>query len=217
MTDKIELPPMDLGDDEDNLDMAALEKKALLDQMKAQANLLGVPYAPNIGLETLSERVRAFKEAHAGEEKTELAAPITSEVLTAGGVKVPTDIEAQYEIFHAKQLIRVSIVCVNPARTDLPADLYTIFSSSLGRISQVIPYQAPNGYHIPRCLANLLREKTYTAFRPSNIKKGENGCDREHFEMPEFIITELPPLTAEEFDRIVKRQDRQQAVNLEDD
>lgn len=199
--------------------MEQLEKVAQMDQMKAQANLLGVQFAANIGFETLAERVRAFKVTNAMEkDTTEQAAPADDGILdTTPGLKVPADIEAQYAIFRAKQLVRVSITCVNPAKSELTADLYTIFSSSIGRVSQVIPYQAPNGHHIPRCLADFLREKKYIAFRPSNVRPGENGVDREHYEVPEFIITDLPPLTAEEYHRITVRQDRALAVRNDED
>ena len=221
MTDSKTLPnEIDMGDD--NVDMAQLEKNALLNQMKAQADLLGVPYASNIGLETLSERVRAFKDSKgqlAVSEATQVSEPKDSTILsTSAGLNVPADIEAQYAIFYAKQIVRVSIVCVNPAKSDLKSDLYTIFSSSIGRVSQVIPYQAPKGHHMPRCLAEYLRAKTFVGFRPSNRAKGENGCDVEHFETPEFLINDLPPLTAEEYNRIVQRQDRHvAALNLEED
>ena len=218
MTDNKEVNEIDMGDD--NVDMAQLEKTALLNQMKVQADLLGVTYAANIGLETLSERVRAYKEAAGQIAVEEATAPVpdNSAILsTSAGLAVPADIEAQYAIFHAKQIVRVSITCVNPAKSELESDLYTIFSSSIGRVSQVIPYQAPNGHHMPRCLVDFLRAKTFTSFKPSNIKAGENGCDREHFDTPEFIIRDLPPLTAEEYNRIVQRQDRNQAaLNVED-
>ena len=218
MTDKKQLPEIDTGDD-DIQSMEQLEKAAQLSAIKAQADLLQVPYAANIGLETLSERVRAFKVSQKLEkfDTPEDTVVDGGELLsTTTGIKVPADVEAQYAIFHAKQLVRVSIVCLNPAKSELESDLYTIFSSSLGRVSQVIPYQAPNGYHIPRCLANFLRDKKYVGFRPTKRKQGENGVDREHFEMAEFLITDMPPLEAHEFDRIAKRQDRLAAVNTEE-
>ena len=215
MADNKKLPELDTGDDL-AFDMEQAEKAAQLAQLKAQADLLSVPYAPNIGAETLAERIRAHKVANGFEsdEEREIKEAIEQ---SPNGVAIPPDIKAQYEIFHAKQLIRVSVVCVNPAKSNLVSDLYTVYSSTLGRVSQVIPYQAPDGYHMPRCLAEFLKAKTYVAFRPSGLKKGESGCDREHFEMPEFIITPLPPLEAKEFKRIVERQDREQTVRNEED
>jgi hypothetical protein len=214
MTDKKVLPELDTGED-----MVAMEKTAMLDQLKVQANLLGVNFAANIGFETLAERVRAFKVTHGIGEAA--AAPLELKegaiLETSAGLKVPDDVVAQYAIFRAKQLIRVSIVCVNPAKSDLESDLYTVFSSSIGRVSQVIPYQAPDGYHIPRCLADFLKEKKFVAFRPTKRKKGETGVDREHFEMSEFIITPLPPLTAQEYNKITIRQDRLEAVMHDED
>lgn len=198
-----------------NDDLEASVEAAQLEQLKIQADLLDIKYAANIGLETLSERIRAHKEKLGDAEATIDTA--ANQGITANDGDVPSDIEAQYAVFRAKQLVRVSIQCVNPAKADLQSDLYTVYSSSIGRISQVIPYQAPKGYHIPRALVEFLKAKTFLMFKPSNRKKGETGVDREHYTVPEFIINELPPLTPDEFKRIVERQDRQQAVNIDED
>ena len=217
MTDN-NLPSLDTNLESD---MAAAETAAQLAHMKTQADLLNVKYAPNIGLETLAERVRAKKESMGVD--TELDdfnnAADTEEAVEVDGkkIRVSADTEAQYAIFRAKQLVRISINCLNPAKNKLQSDLYTVFSSTLGRISQVIPYHAPNGHHVPRALADLLREKTYVAFRPVHDPSGEFGVDKEHFEVPEFSIQELPPLTAEEFQRIVIRQDRIAASAFDED
>lgn len=217
MTDKKDLPEIEFGENDPSMEQQ--EKAAMLTQMKVQADLLDVSYASNIGLATLAERVRAAKEKLELEEPVLTVDAIAAEapVTTEEGIVVPADVAAQYAVFRAKQLVRVSVQCVNPAKSDLQSDLYTVYSSSIGRISQVIPYQAPDGHHMPRALANFLREKTFVGFRPTHKKAHENGVDREHYEIPEFIIRDLPPLTAQEFNRIVQRQDRQQAINVDED
>ena len=208
-----------MTDQVEQTEMEAAEKAAQLSALKSQADLLDVKYAQNIGAETLAERVRAAKEklqpteAVEGEKEPDL---VVTDPETHKQVVVPADIESKYAVFHAKQLIRVSVTCVNPAKADIPSDLYTVYSSSLGRVSQVIPHQAPKGTHIPRCLVDFLKTKKFLAFRPTGLKKGEVGCNREYVEMNEFIIRELPPLTFDEFKSIVERQDRAAAINIED-
>ncbi len=189
-------------------EMIEAEKAARLTALKTQADLMGINYSGNIGEEALSKRIQEHKESQG---------VVVAEAPTLNiGEKTLQQLEGEYAVFRAKQRIRISINCVNPAKAELVGDIYTVYSSSLGKVQQWIPYQAPEGYHVPRCLVDLLKEKKFLSFRPVKIDKSVGGVDREHVQMNEFIIRELPPVTFEEYKRIVERQDRQQSVRIED-
>lgn len=206
-------------------EMEQAEKEARLKALKAQADLLGVVYSANIGEETLSKRIASFKanqgiqlDYDEGSPTLELeeSSDLTDEQKALIGGRSIQELELAYKIAHAKALVRISISCVNPAKNDLEGDTWTIYSSTLGKISMWVPYQAPNGYHVPRCIAEFLKGKTYLAYKKVKVDNSVGGVDKEHYEVPEFVIRDLPPLSFEEFKRIAERQDRAESVRVEE-
>ena len=157
-----------------------------LDILKQQADTLGIKYSPNIGVETLKNKISAVIEAPA-EEKTKTQ-----------------KVDARQELWNdAMRLVRLEIHNVNPAKSSLKGEFYTVANKIIGKVTKFVPYgDAGKSYHVPNCIYQLLEEKKYLAFRDDS--SAPNGKKTEL--IPEFNNKVLPPLTQEELVELKKAQ-----------
>lgn len=157
-----------------------------LDILKQQADTLGIKYSPNIGVETLKNKISAVIEAPT-EEKTETQ-----------------KVDARQALWNdAMHLVRLEIHNVNPAKSSLKGEFYTVANKIIGKVTKFVPYgDAGKSYHVPNCIYQLLEEKKYLAFRDDS--SAPNGKKTEL--IPEFNNKVLPPLTQEELEELKKAQ-----------
>ena len=157
-----------------------------LDILKQQADTLGIKYSPNIGVETLKNKISAVIEAPV-EEKTETQ-----------------KVDARQALWNdAMRLVRLEIHNVNPAKSSLKGEFYTIANKIIGKVTKFVPYgDAGKSYHVPNCIYQLLEEKKYLAFRDDS--SAPNGKKTEL--IPEFNNKVLTPLTQEELEELKKAQ-----------
>lgn len=157
-----------------------------LDILKQQADTLGIKYSPNIGVETLKNKISAVIEAPV-EEKTETQ-----------------KVDARQALWNdAMRLVRLEIHNVNPAKSSLKGEFLTVANKIIGKVTKFVPYgDAGKSYHVPNCIYQLLEEKKYLAFRDDS--SAPNGKKTEL--IPEFNNKVLPPLTQEELEELKKAQ-----------
>ena len=157
-----------------------------LDILKQQADTLGIKYSPNIGVETLKNKISAVIEAPV-EEKTETQ-----------------KVDARQELWNdAMRLVRLEIHNVNPAKSSLKGEFYTVANKIIGKVTKFVPYgDAGKSYHVPNCIYQVLEERKYLAFRDDS--SAPNGKKTEL--IPEFNNKVLPPLTQEELEELKKAQ-----------
>ena len=157
-----------------------------LDILKQQADTLGIKYSPNIGVETLKNKISAVIEAPV-EEKTETQ-----------------KVDARQALWNdAMRLVRLEIHNVNPAKSSLKGEFYTVANKIIGKVTKFVPYgDAGKSYHVPNCIYQLLEEKKYLAFRDDS--SAPNGKKTEL--IPEFNNKVLTPLTQEELEELKKAQ-----------
>lgn len=157
-----------------------------LDILKQQADTLGIKYSPNIGVETLKNKISAVIEAPV-EEKTETQ-----------------KVDARQALWNdAMRLVRLEIHNVNPAKSSLKGEFYTVANKIIGKVTKFVPYgDAGKSYHVPNCIYQLLEEKRYLAFRDDS--SAPNGKKTEL--IPEFNNKVLTPLTQKELEELKKAQ-----------
>lgn len=173
-----------------------------LQTLKDRANLLGVKFHPSISLEKLREKVLAATTGEASfEEKTEPAETV-EETISQKRTRLKRE---------ALALVRVRITCMNPAKSEWEGEIVTAGNSLIGSVKKFVPFNADDGWHIPRILLQQLRERqcqifqTVTDARGNKIRKGKL--------IKEFAIEELPPLTPEELAELARRQAMAKAID----
>lgn len=154
--------------------------------LKARADMLGIAYHPSIGVEKLKEKISAVTSNQPKEPE-----------IVVGDVK--NDLKAD-----ALRLIRIRLQCMNPVKKEWEGEIISVGNSVVGTVKKYIPFNADEGWHVPKMLFDYLNEKQCQVFvtvkdsRGNNIRKGKL--------IKEFAIDVLPPLTPAELQEMARRQ-----------
>jgi len=167
----------------DELEQAALEG------LKERANKLGVKFHPNIKAEALQAKI---KEAMAG-DTPEPTKPVVEAPVAA--------VDPRKEV---ARLIRIRRTCMNPAKKEWDGEIITVGNSVVGTHKKYIPFNADEGWHVPKIIFDALVERQCQVFTTVKDSRGNNV--RQGKLIKEFNIEVLPNLTAEELQELARRQ-----------
>ena len=154
--------------------------------LKARADMLGITYHPSIGVEKLKEKISAVTSNQPREPET-----------VAGDVK--NDPKAD-----ALRLIRIRLQCMNPAKKEWEGEIISVGNSVVGTVKKYIPFNADEGWHVPKMLFDYLNEKQCQVF--VTVKDSRGNSIRKGKLIKEFSIEVLPPLSPAELQEMARRQ-----------
>jgi hypothetical protein len=161
---------------------------------------MGLSYHPSIGVDKLREKVSAaLSDAPAS---TPAAAPVAPAV-----VEMATETEAQARQRmkrFAGELVRIRLTCMNPAKKDWEGEIFTVGNSLVGTIKKYVPFNADEGWHVPRILLDTLQDRQCQIFVKGKTKHGVTMAEGKLIK--EFAIEILPQLTPEELQELAQRQ-----------
>jgi len=168
--------------------------------LKATAELMGISYHPSIGIDKLRSKIEAgtFNTVN---NKTDpvFVAPVIP--------VVPKEIAGVQRARMAKEanaLVRIRLSCMNPAKKDWDGEIITVGNSVVGSIKKFIPFNADDGWHVPRIMLEMLRNRKCQVFTTERSKNGVNV--RKGKLIKEFSIEILDPLTQIELNELARRQ-----------
>ena len=179
--------------------------------LKAKADRIGVQYHPSIGEAALADKIKQHEETLERQlaERQKQAASNTqnqeSQVVIrhetsedrANARQAARAVKMNQQRKTQLALVRCRITNLNPAKRDLPGEIFTVGNGIIGSVSKYVPYnEAAQSYHLPRMLVNMLRDKKYMQLRRRPGKYGIEMVERRL--VPEFSIEELTPLTPAE-------------------
>ena len=172
-----------------------------LTTLKARADMLSISYHPSIGVEKLKAKIEA-KLSDAPEETDE---PEVKPPVQAPGVAVETEGQKRQRLRkQAAELVRIRVTCMNPAKREWEGEIITAGNSAVGTFKKYIPFNADEGWHVPRIIYNQLVERECQVF--VTTKDGRGNSVRRGKSIKEFAIEVLPQLTQEELDELARRQ-----------
>lgn len=155
-----------------------------LELLKERADRMGVKYHPSIGLARMKEKIADALETSTPKKET----------------KIKRNMRLRKE---ATELVRVRITCMNPMKKNWPGEVISISNSAIGVVKEFVPFNAPDGWHLPKVLCNILKEREFPQFQVETI----NGRKVKRTRMAkEFAIEVLDPLTVEELKDLAARQ-----------
>jgi hypothetical protein len=178
--------------------------------LKSRADLLGITYHPSIGLEKLREKVNGVVVAKDGANHEVILKPEKDSLSTEIAVESDGQFHARKRR-EANELIRVNITCMNPAKAEWDGEIFTSGNSLVGSFKKYVPFNADEGWHIPRIIYNQIKERECQIFvahkdaRGNTIRKGKM--------IKEFSIEVLPNLTPDELDELARRQAASKAID----
>lgn len=172
-----------------------------LEVLKQRATLMNIKFSNNISVEKLREKIEA---AQVKDEPVVEAAVNPLGANQDSGVKKMT--LGQKIRAEQTRLIRVRIQNLDPKKKDLPGEIITVANEYMGTVRKFVPFGevTDNGYHIPYCIYEFLKERKFINI---TTRKGKNGLpDIRATEAREFSIEVLPPLTEAELAQLAQAQ-----------
>lgn len=173
--------------------------------LKARADLMGITYHPSIGYEKLRDKIAAKlndEEDPADEDTPPVAAPVAAPV-----AEPRKETENEFRLRHKREalaLVRIRLTCMNPAKKEWEGEVITAGNSVVGTVSKFVPFNAEEGWHVPRIILEVLKNRQCQVFVSTKSKGGVT--QRQGKLIREFAIEELPPLTEEEIKELARRQ-----------
>lgn len=158
---------------------------AELEVLKTRASQLGITFHPSISASKLSAKIAEFlaKGESTAPEDTELPATET-----------PGQIAKRVRD-EALALVRVNITCMDPQKIEHDGEIFTVGNSVIPTQRKFVPFNTPDGFHIPKIMYDMLVAKECQVFYTERV----NGNSvRKSKQIPAFNIQVLPQLTATE-------------------
>ncbi|UCR75503.1 hypothetical protein PP742_gp19 [Alcaligenes phage vB_Af_QDWS595] len=198
--------------------------------LKQRAQLMGIEFSNNIGIDTLRKRIQEHTEGNneTAPQATEPAVPVPPLVppepkantpISGAAVGQVVDVSKltprQQAILEAKKLVRVRIRCHNPTKQDLQGELICVANNVIGEVKRMVPYASEfneDGWHIEQCILDMLKERKYLSVRVVR-KKGTNETEVIKQWVPEFTFEYLEPLNQAELRELARRQEATGSIN----
>ena len=170
-----------------------IQAKSELETLKERADKMGIKYHPNVGVETLRERVNAALSGESTEETKE--AEKASEKETEGQRKQRMKKEAL-------KLVRVRVTNMNPNKKEWEGEILTVSNAVLGTVKRFVQFNEE--WHVEQIILNAMKERQCQIFPKARGPRGEQIVKSKL--VNEFNIEILPPLTEKELKDLAQRQ-----------
>lgn len=186
-----------------------------LSMLKERADLMGVQYHPNIGIEKLKAKIAEkttppeeksqVDSTYAGEEyQTIVAAEQAAAGKQVAALTVPTPLqEKMARRDKSLRLVRVRIANMNPIKGNMKGEIFSVGNAEIGFTKKFVPFNAEQGWHIPEILLGVLQNKKFMTHY--EVKMGNKRIKKNRL-VPEYSIEILPPLTPQELEALKQRQ-----------
>lgn len=162
--------------------------------LKERADKLGISYHPSIGVDKLREKINAKLSGETSEEAAGVTAPASP---SADQIRIE-------RIRRATELVRVRVTCMNPFKREWEGEIFTVSNSAVGTHKKYVPFNAEEGWHVPRIILNQILERQCQIFVTEKDSRG-NRVRRGKL-IKEFAVEILPPLTEAELKDLAQRQ-----------
>ena len=181
-----------------------------LDMLKSRAKLMGITFSNNIGLDALKTKIEEHKQASEVKTQTQATAQTNEqqpEAQTENQKNKAKTISLRTHLQKEKmKLVRLRITNLDPKKKDLPGEILTIGNEYLGTVRKFVPFgeATDNGYHVPYCLYEMLRDRKFLSIKTRKGPKGQTIVEQQM--VREFALEILPPLTEAELARLSSAQ-----------
>ena len=180
-----------------------------LTTLKARADMLGISYHPSIGVEKLKAKIEAkLGNTTEGTDDSENEDP----PVKAPDVSEETEGQKRQRLRRqAAELVRIRVTCMNPAKREWEGEIITAGNSAVGTFKKYVPFNADEGWHVPRIIYNQLVQRECQVF--TSVRDGRGNTVKKGKLIKEFAIEVLPQLTQKELDELARRQAMAKAID----
>ena len=111
----------------------------------------------------------------------------------------------------ALALVRVIITVKDPSKQSWEGEIISAGNDVIGEVKKFVPYMnAEEGYHLPKIIYNVLRDKKCTVF--VNRKGADGKMLKEAKQISAYSFEHLEPLTQDELTELGRSQTDRQAL-----
>lgn len=178
-----------------------------LTMLKERANVMGVTFSNNIGIEALRKRIDGKLAGMNTDEvpEAETNAFTGTTTNTEVGTKAVTPTLRQYLFDENMKMVRVKITNLDPKKREWPGEIKTVANRYIGTVRKFIPFgdATDEGYHIPQCIYKMLKRCKYQDIKV--VKKNGKETVTSRW-VSEYAIELLPPLSQEELRQLATAQ-----------
>jgi len=162
-----------------------------LSSLRSRADQLGIEYRHNTGVVKLRHLV------------DQALSPVQEVVASKAVKQTESQFIAESRDEAGKQ-IRIRITCMNPNKKNWEGEIFSVGSAKLGTFKKFVPFDAPDGWHVPNIIHNMIEERKCSVFYTHTSSSGAKT--RKSKLVPEFSIDILPPLTEGELRNLARQQ-----------
>jgi hypothetical protein len=170
-------------------------EKELKAKLRENGALLGLTFGPNEGIPSMRQKLIDAREQilrDPAEQEAETKLP-------------PSEQEEKRKLrLENTKLVRIQIACLNPAKSELPGEIFTVHNDIVGTVKKFVPYnEAGEQYHVPMMLLKFLKRKKYLQIKdPPKDSRASPSTKL----VSEFSITILDQLTPAELRELARAQ-----------
>jgi hypothetical protein len=168
-----------------------------IDSLKARAAQMGIKHHPAIGVDKLKEKIQESLDGVSAASDEKIA---VSEPVTATATETSSQLKKRL-IAEAHKLIRVNITCMNPNKKEWTTECFQAGNRVLGMKKVYVPYNVDT--HVPQIILNMIQNRKCQIFSNKKVKGETISGGRL---IPEYAVSILPPLTAQELKDLAQRQ-----------
>lgn len=173
-----------------------------LNQLKQQADTMGIKYHPSIGVDALRDKISDHLNDTPKNEPNVAKPPVNE-------AKLKND-RLNRKRRDAAKLIRISLTCMNPNKKDWDGEIITAGNSTVGFFKKFVPYNAQEaGYHVPNIIYKALLERQCPIYVSTKLANGMKS--RKQKLIKEYAIELLDPLNDKELADLKKVQQSRKA------
>lgn len=173
--------------------------------LKERADKLGLQYHPSIGVEKLREKVLAALADAPVDVAPQAPEPVVAPEVETEGQRRKRLKES------ALALVRIRVTCMNPNKREWEGEIFTVGNRLIGSVTKYIPFNADEGWHVPRILLEQLEARQCQVFTTIKLKNGASS--RQGKLIKEFAIEYLDALTKDELHDLAQRQAMARSVD----
>ena len=112
----------------------------------------------------------------------------------------------------ARKLLRLRVICMNPAKKEWEGDTFTVGNTLIGTVNRYVPFGNDNGWHVENIIYKMMKRRECQIYVTG--KDGKGNSVRKAKLIKEFAIEILPDLTPEEIRALAQRQAMQAGENV---
>ena len=170
-----------------------------LEALKARADLLGIKYHPNTGIDKLRAKINIkMVESSDIEESPSTKVTSTDYVSHTDFTKM----ELQNRRRKAGSLVRLIVTNMNPNKKEWEGEIISVGSAQLGTFKKYVPFNVE--WHVPHIIYEAMKERKCSIFHTVKDHLGQKV--RKSKLINEFNIQVLPPLSKEELKDLANQQ-----------